>query len=128
MSPPSSRSTMSHGSEYLTLAPIQSITSDQSRSVEAMVMSMPFLGKIKILRKITPPLKASRLGSPGGGGTRGAVIAIEGEDRDAVHKLTHWLKIFLAEVATNTTPRSQTVLCSLHLVNRMLLPWATTLE
>jgi len=105
MSPPSSRSTMSHGSEYLTLPPIQSITSDQSRSVEAMVMSMPFLGKIKILRKITPPLKASRLGSPGGGGTRGAVIAIEGEDRDAVHKLTHWLEDFLSRSGDEYHPK-----------------------
>jgi hypothetical protein len=43
----------------------------EQRSVEAMVMSIPFVNKLRVLEKVSPPL-------PGGG--RGPVIAIEGSD------------------------------------------------
>ncbi|KAF3766077.1 hypothetical protein M406DRAFT_106086 [Cryphonectria parasitica EP155] len=49
----------------------------QARGIEAMVMSIPYMNKLDVLRKISPPL-----GPPGAGSpiveTRGPVIAIEG--------------------------------------------------
>jgi len=81
----------------LTLPPLQTSTGssgDQSRSVEAMVMSMPYIGKLKILRSIAPPHKAPGPSSPVSA-VRGAVVAVEGEDVRAVGKLTEWLAIFL---------------------------------
>ncbi|OIW27966.1 hypothetical protein CONLIGDRAFT_634293 [Coniochaeta ligniaria NRRL 30616] len=52
----------------------------QARGVEAMIMSIPYINKLKVLEKIAPPLASSSAG-PGPGGvetTRGPVIAIEG--------------------------------------------------
>ncbi|KAK6599604.1 HMG box protein [Botrytis cinerea] len=49
----------------------------QARSVEAMVMTIPFLNKLNILSKISPPLAAPGPTSPAQD-VRGAVIAIEG--------------------------------------------------
>jgi HMG box factor len=46
----------------------------QARGVEAMIMSIPYINKLKVLEKIAPPLAP---GSPGAE-TRGPVIAIEG--------------------------------------------------
>ncbi|KAF2268179.1 hypothetical protein CC78DRAFT_15934 [Lojkania enalia] len=71
-------------------------TDDQSRSVEAMVMSVPFPVKIKVLGRITPPLKDPGPTSPAIQ-VRGAIIAIEGEDTIAVYELSEWLKDFLAK-------------------------------
>jgi hypothetical protein len=64
---------------------------DQSRSVEAMVMSVPFPIKIKVLGRITPPLKDPGPTSPAIQ-IRGAIIAIEGDDPAAVKELADWLK------------------------------------
>lgn len=69
---------------------------DQSRSVEAMVMSVPYHVKIKVLGRITPPLKTPGPTSPVHN-VRGAVIAIEGEDTAAVKELTRWLSKFLGK-------------------------------
>ncbi|KAB5585451.1 HMG box protein [Coniochaeta sp. 2T2.1] len=46
----------------------------QARGVEAMIMSIPYINKLKVLEKIAPPLAP---GSPGNE-TRGPVIAVEG--------------------------------------------------
>ncbi|KAK4235940.1 putative HMG-box-containing domain protein [Achaetomium macrosporum] len=46
----------------------------QARSVEAMVMSISFVNKLRVLERISPPLAASE---PAG---RGPVIAVEGPD------------------------------------------------
>lgn len=59
-----------------------------------MVMSMPYLGKVKILRKIAPPLKAPGPSSPVST-VRGAIVAVEGEDTQTVSQLTEWLDNFL---------------------------------
>ncbi|KAI9824550.1 MAG: hypothetical protein M1832_001639 [Thelocarpon impressellum] len=72
----------------LTLPPLQTA---QSRSVEAMVMTIPYLNKIKVLSKISPPLPPPGPTSPAQQ-TRGAVIAVEGEDQASVARLTRWLK------------------------------------
>lgn len=49
----------------------------QARGVEAMVMSIPYMNKLDVLRKISPPLGPPASGSPAVE-TRGPVIAIEG--------------------------------------------------
>lgn len=49
----------------------------QARGIEAMVMSIPFINKLDVLRKISPALSPPGVGSPGVA-TRGPVIAIEG--------------------------------------------------
>lgn len=49
----------------------------QARGVEAMIMSIPYLNKLKVLEKIAPPFTAPSAGSPSIE-TRGPVIAIEG--------------------------------------------------
>lgn len=51
---------------------------DQSRSVEAMVMSIPLLGKLKVLSSIAPPLKTPGVNSPVLN-ARGTLIAVEGD-------------------------------------------------
>ncbi|KAF2446724.1 hypothetical protein P171DRAFT_238165 [Karstenula rhodostoma CBS 690.94] len=67
---------------------------DQSRSVEAMVMSVPYMVKIKVLGRITPPLKEPGPSSPAVQ-VRGGIIAVEGEDQTAVAELSTWLNDFL---------------------------------
>ena len=47
----------------------------QGRSVEAMVMSIPYVNKLKVLAKISPPVPPAR---PDTQETRGALVAIEG--------------------------------------------------
>ncbi len=54
-----------------------SLRESQAKSIEAMVMSIPYLNKLKVLEKISPPLAPPGPGSPAVE-TRGAVIAIEG--------------------------------------------------
>lgn len=49
----------------------------QARGIEAMVMSIPYMNKLDVLRKISPPLGPPALGSPGTE-AKGPVIAIEG--------------------------------------------------
>jgi len=75
---------------------------DQARSVEAMVMSMPFLGKIKILRKIAPPLKSVGPASLAPK-VRGSIIAVEGDDSESVEAVTQWLDNFLQSREQCTT-------------------------
>lgn len=51
----------------------------QARGIEAMVMSIPYMNKLDVLRKISPPLGPPGPASPAAE-TRGPVIAIEGAD------------------------------------------------
>ncbi|ORY06240.1 hypothetical protein BCR34DRAFT_590673 [Clohesyomyces aquaticus] len=67
---------------------------DQSRSVEAMVMSVPYNVKVKVLGRITPPLKEPGPTSPAIR-VRGAILAIEGDNTSAVKEMAEWLKDFL---------------------------------
>ncbi|KAK7613967.1 hypothetical protein JOL62DRAFT_630824 [Phyllosticta paracitricarpa] len=66
------------------------------RSVEAMVMSMPFWGKLRILGKISPPYGTHVGGasSPSSASNtpRGAIIAVEGDDRAVVMQMAEWLR------------------------------------
>ena len=94
MPPPRTPRDMRGGSLDLNvLVPHQN---DQSRSVEAMVMSVPPSVKIKVLGRITPPLKDPGPTSPAIS-VRGAIIAIEGEDTAAVKELADWLNDFLSK-------------------------------
>ncbi|KAF2200506.1 hypothetical protein GQ43DRAFT_373670 [Delitschia confertaspora ATCC 74209] len=67
---------------------------DQSRSVEAMAMSVPYNIKIRVLGRITPPLKEPGPTSPANQ-VRGAILAVEGDDLAAIGELSTWLKDFL---------------------------------
>ncbi|KAK7518595.1 hypothetical protein IWZ03DRAFT_308629, partial [Phyllosticta citriasiana] len=66
------------------------------RSVEAMVMSMPFWGKLRILGKISPPYgtHVGGVASPSSASNtpRGAIIAVEGDDRAVVMQMAEWLR------------------------------------
>jgi HMG box factor len=53
----------------------------QARSIEAMVMTIPYVNKIKVLAKISPPLAPPGPASPAQE-IRGAVIAVEGSDKE----------------------------------------------
>ncbi|KAM0707242.1 hypothetical protein Q7P35_006573 [Cladosporium inversicolor] len=55
------------------------------QSVDEVIMSMPFEAKLGILRKIAPP-RALKKRAP-----RGPLIAIEGDNAEAVERLAKWL-------------------------------------
>lgn len=63
----------------------------ERRSVPEIMMSMPFLGKVNILRRIAPPLPQVE-----GEKQRGTIIAIEGDDAAAAQDLTDWLSEFFS--------------------------------
>ncbi|KAI9787832.1 MAG: hypothetical protein M1816_007399 [Peltula sp. TS41687] len=69
-----------------TLPPFQM----RARSIEAMVMTIPYLNKIKVLAKISPPLAAPGPTSPTYQ-VKGALVAIEGEDSESINQVTRWL-------------------------------------
>lgn len=80
-------------------APVDESKLRERRSVEAMVMSMSHLGKLKILRKIAPPVGVDPT-SQGPSSTipktpRGAIVAVEGFNDAAVSSLVDWLESFL---------------------------------
>jgi len=52
----------------------------QARSIEAMVMTIPYINKIRVLSKISPPLQPPGPTSPAPD-IRGAVVAVEGMDK-----------------------------------------------
>jgi HMG box factor len=58
-------------------------------SVEATVMTIPFLNKIKVLAKISPPLLPSFHDSPP---ARGPVIAVDGQDPSLVQATVSYLE------------------------------------
>jgi HMG box factor len=58
----------------------------QLRSVEAMVMTIPYVNKIKVLSKISPPLVQPGPTSPVRG-IRGAVIAVESADKALLEEI-----------------------------------------
>ncbi|KAL8704784.1 MAG: hypothetical protein Q9225_008065 [Loekoesia sp. 1 TL-2023] len=82
----------------LTLPPLQNTTSSgesiQAKSVEAMVMSIPTLNKIRILSKISPPLSNPSPASPAFA-TRGFIISIDGQEAAAVEQITAYLNTVL---------------------------------
>ncbi|KAL8730281.1 MAG: hypothetical protein Q9166_004164 [cf. Caloplaca sp. 2 TL-2023] len=97
--PPRPHHPVTHQPESsLTLPPLQhasvSAESAQAKSVEAMVMSMSTLSKIRVLAKASPPLTRSSTASPGLQ-TRGLIIAIDGQDSAAVEQITEYLNTVL---------------------------------
>ncbi|KAL2184859.1 hypothetical protein L209DRAFT_744144 [Thermothelomyces heterothallicus CBS 203.75] len=58
-----------------------------ARSVEAMVMSISFVSKLRVLERISPPLGVVP-GAPGSGMSRGPVIAVEGPDARMVQAVS----------------------------------------
>ena len=79
----------------LTLPPLQSLTPSQQNlqnpcNVEATVMTIPFVNKIKILSMISPPASFSL-------SSRGAVVAVEGQDTEAVKCVMQHLREIFAK-------------------------------
>lgn len=90
-----------HPDSSLTLPPLQtssaaldSAASARAKSLEAMVMSIPILNKIRVLAKISPPLSSPGPTSPIHQ-TRGFVIAIDGSDPTVVSQITSTLSTSL---------------------------------
>ncbi|KAM0138245.1 hypothetical protein ACHAP3_003572 [Botrytis cinerea] len=71
----------------------------QARSVEAMVMTIPFLNKLNILSKISPPLAAPGPTSPAQD-VRGAVIAIEGVEEGLIREVGDFIRGHLEKDAS----------------------------
>jgi hypothetical protein len=65
------------------------------RSVEEVLSAFPYPNKIKLLGRITPPYKESGPESPAPKESRGAIVAVEGDDLAAVDELSKWLKEYL---------------------------------
>lgn len=95
MAPPP-RPNHTHLDSSLTLPPLQTATkadlstSSQAKSVEAMVMSIPTLNKIRVLAKISPPLPPPGPASPPHS-VRGFVVAVDGFDPECVAQITETL-------------------------------------
>lgn len=68
----------------------------QAKSIEAMVMTIPYVNKIKVLAKISPPLAPPGPNSPAQD-IRGAVIAVEGPDKDALAEVGAFIKEHLSK-------------------------------
>ena len=88
-----------HPDSSLTLPPLKtssaSEVSVQAKSVEAMVMSIPQVNKIKVLAKISPPLGPPGPASPTQA-IRGGIVAIDGADSEAVRMVMSYLSDFLS--------------------------------
>jgi hypothetical protein len=79
---------------------------DQSpRSIEEVLMNFPYQNKIKLLGRISLPYKETSPLNPALR-TRGAIIAVEGDDLAAVKELSQWLNERLAkDTETQYRPR-----------------------
>jgi hypothetical protein len=64
--------------ESLRLPPLHG-SADHGRSMESVILSMPFLAKIKILRRVVPPIKNRTNNSGVAPIPRGAIISVEGD-------------------------------------------------
>jgi HMG box factor len=67
----------------------------QARSVEAMVMTIPYVNKIKLLTSVSPPLPAPGPTSPGQE-IRGAIIAVEGSDKSLLAEVGAFINEYLS--------------------------------
>lgn len=73
-----------------TMAPLTPFSQDGfNASVEATVMTIPYLNKIKVLAKISPPLQPTFRQTPV---MRGPVIAIDGQDPALVQSALSYLE------------------------------------
>ncbi|KAI9869479.1 MAG: hypothetical protein M1813_000268 [Trichoglossum hirsutum] len=71
-----------------SLAPLQTTAGD---SVKAMVMTIPYINKIKVISRISPPLSPPGPLSPPHQ-VRGSIIAVDGNNAGATDKLFRWLE------------------------------------
>ncbi|KAK5801265.1 hypothetical protein VI817_003477 [Penicillium citrinum] len=72
------------------MAPLTPFSQDSCNiSVEATVMTIPYLNKIKVLAKISPPLQPALRQAPI---MRGPVISIDGQDQTLVHSAMAYLE------------------------------------
>ncbi|KAL9614332.1 MAG: hypothetical protein Q9167_001135, partial [Letrouitia subvulpina] len=99
MAPPPRPNPTARTSEYsLVLPPIKSeakfLEATQAKSVEAMVMSIPVVNKVRQLSRISPPLPNPRPGSPGYQ-IRGFVVAVDGLEAAAVEQVAAYLNTTL---------------------------------
>lgn len=88
MPPPRTPREVRHHS-MVELGPLQHDGSP--RSVEEVLSAFPYLNKIRLLGRITPPYQEPGSASPSYRTARGAIIAIEGDDLAAVKELSEWL-------------------------------------
>ncbi|KAL6717410.1 RuvB ATP-dependent DNA helicase pontin [Lecanora helva] len=143
--PPRPHHAISQPTGPVTLAPIQASQPDkmeidtQEKSLEAMILSIPTLGKIKVLSRISPPLAPPGPTSPVRQ-TRGIVIAIDASDPSAIKQLTKTLSTNLLEFSprvfttptphTDATPSFQAYLRLIdqyHTLSSQVISYITTL-
>lgn len=67
-----------------------------AKSVEAMVMTIPYVSKIKVLTKISPPLSPPGPTSPAQE-IRGAVVAVEGPDKALLSEIGSFIYEYLSK-------------------------------
>lgn len=84
----------------------------RAKSVEAMVMTIPYVNKIRVLAKISPPLASPGPTSPAID-MRGAVIAIEGTDNELLSETGAFIQEHLASDPTCATKIWDTPTCPL---------------
>ncbi|MCJ1392452.1 hypothetical protein MMC18_005319 [Xylographa bjoerkii] len=93
--PKSTHNSSSSHDNSLILPPLKtgaaSDASSQAKSVEAMIMSIPPINKIKILAKIAPQLSPPGPASPPHA-TRGVIVAVDGADDEAVNMVVAHLE------------------------------------
>lgn len=95
---PPLRTAVSHPNVDSAPTPVQprSMSVSASKSIEAMVMSIPFLNKIRVLSKIAPPLQTPGPASPVHD-VRGPVIAVEGPDPKLVAEVGRYVEDYLTK-------------------------------
>ncbi|KAG4033548.1 hypothetical protein MFRU_004g00560 [Monilinia fructicola] len=71
----------------------------QARSIEAMVMTIPYMNKLTVLSKISPPLAAPGPTSPAQD-VRGAVIAVEGVENGLIREVGDFIRGHLEKDAS----------------------------
>ncbi|KAF6230342.1 hypothetical protein HO133_004682 [Letharia lupina] len=114
--PPRPHHTQHHPETSLTLAPFHNPQSGgssnnnnnsnntigidtQAKSLEAMILSIPTLGKIRVLSKISPPLAPPHPASPAARRPRGLVVALDAADPAALDALTATVEAALSSHA-----------------------------
>ncbi|KAJ4368902.1 slightly ste11-like protein [Neocucurbitaria cava] len=65
------------------------------RSVEEILSAFPYPNKIKLLGRIIPPYKEPGLANLGSSKSRGAIIAVEGDELGPIKELSEWLNEYL---------------------------------
>jgi hypothetical protein len=115
-------------SESNRLAPLLSPgAGDHCRSIGAMIMTIPVVGKLGTLRRIAPPIREHSPDSPPYR-VRGSIIAIEGDDRCAAEGMLGQLETFLRrndefDVRVLSGPRNPRKPCELKDFIEMVAEW-----